>query len=277
MLNDTIRTRRNTLIVFFALTFAFSWGLAALLVLFPSQIEALFGQPSAAHPLFILAVAGPTIVATVLTFTHEGVSGLRRLYAQMTHWRFGFHWYALLLIGIPLGCYLISQAAGPQPKFDLSTPALLLAFLLLNLILGPLGEELGWRGYALPRLLERFNPLTASLILGALWGAWHLPAFFVSGLPQASLAIPVFLFGTLCLTILATWIFLHTGGSVPSIVLLHWMINCGQDVFGTSQLPFTLSIAVAAALVVVFDRRLGWLRNSHAPGADLALVSTETI
>ncbi|HEU5100824.1 MAG TPA: type II CAAX endopeptidase family protein [Roseiflexaceae bacterium] len=276
MSNTTVRNRGNT-VAFFALTFAFSWGLAALLVLFPSQIEALFGKPSAAHPLFILAVAGPTIVATAQTFAHEGAAGLRSLYARMARWRFGLHWYALLLIGIPLIAYLVSQIAGPQLKFDLSTPGLLAAFLLLNLILGPLGEELGWRGYALPRLLQRFNPLTASLIVGALWAVWHLPAFFVSGLPQASLAIPAFLFGTLCLSILATWIFLHTGGSVLSTVLFHWTVNCAQDLFGAPQLPFTLALALAAALVLLFDRRLGWFGNGPAQGADQPLVATEVI
>jgi membrane protease YdiL (CAAX protease family) len=88
----------------------------------------------------------------------------------------------------------------------------------------------------------------------------------VAGLPQTSLGIPVFLFGALCLSILATWIYLRTGGSVPSVMLFHYMVNISPDVFGARQLPFTLAVAIATALVLAFDRRLGWFRRDGTPG-----------
>jgi membrane protease YdiL (CAAX protease family) len=143
----------------------------------------------------------------------------------------------------------------------------LLGFLVGQLILGPLGEELGWRGYALPRLLQRFSPLAASLILGVIWGVWHLPSFFVSSLVQSSLAIPVFLFGALCMSILATWLYLHTGGSVLITVLFHLAFNASLSAFGASFAGLTTAMAACALLAVVLDGRLGWLRPVAAPAA----------
>jgi uncharacterized protein len=151
-----------------------------------------------------------------------------------------------------------AQVVGPEVVYDLSTPTLLLVALVNLLVSGPLGEELGWRGFALPRLLKRFNPFMASLILGSLWGIWHLPSFFLSGLPQSGLAIAIFLLGGLCLSILATWLFHHTGQSVLSIVLFHYMVNFSLSVLGAPLAAFTLVLVVAAGLVVALDRRLNW-------------------
>lgn len=263
MVTNTIRKRRDSLIAFFVLTFGITWGLAALLVLFPGVFEAFFGALSAASPVFILAVAAPTIAASVLTFARGGWKGLRTLYAKFAQWRFGMQWYAVLLAGIPLVNYLVSRMMGAKPTHVLGTLGSVLGFLLLNLVLGPLGEELGWRGFALPRLLERFSPLVASLALGLIWGVWHLPAFFLAGLPQSNLAIPLFLIKTLLLAILATWIFIHTKGSVLSMVLFHWIVNMSLDIFGAPELPLTLAFAGIAGLVIVFDQQVGWLRRDE--------------
>ena len=93
------------------------------------------------------------------------------------------------------------------------------------------GEELGWRGYALPKLLEKRSPLIASLIIGALWGAWHLPTFFISGTPQFRQPIVAFLVLTTAYSILLSWLFLHTGGSVLLATLFHGAINIFQGFF----------------------------------------------
>jgi membrane protease YdiL (CAAX protease family) len=258
------KRERSLLVAFFVLTFAITWGLALLIVLFPGPLTALFGPVSAANPLFILAVAGPTVAATILTAMRAGRTGLRALYSGLTRWRFGIGWYAAILAGIPLIAFAVSQVAGAERKANLGTPALLVAFLLNQLILGPLGEELGWRGFALPRLLKRFSPLVASLILGVIWGVWHLPAFFVSGLPQTSLALPVFLLNVLFLSILATWIYRGTGGSVLSVALFHFAVNCAIDAFGAPLLPFMLAMAVAATLVVTLDSGADWFQHESS-------------
>jgi membrane protease YdiL (CAAX protease family) len=94
-----------------------------------------------------------------------------------------------------------------------------------------IGEELGWRGYALPRLLAERSALTASLILGALWGAWHLPTFFVPGAPQYGLPFSAFVFLTMAYSVLIGWVYVHTEGSVLVATLLHGAINLSQGFF----------------------------------------------
>jgi membrane protease YdiL (CAAX protease family) len=275
VLHTAVRKQGDFLVAFFVLTFAITWGLGAFVMLLPNLSEALFGKLSAASPVFILAVAGPTIAASILTFVRDGWSGLRSLYAHWTKWGFGLQWYALLFIAIPLINYLISRVAGHGPVPNLNTLPSLLGFLILQFILGPLGEELGWHGFAFPRLLKRYNPLTASLIFGIIWGVWHLPAFFLSGLPQSDLGIPVFLVRATFLAILAAWIFLRTGRNVPSMVLFHFMINVSLDMFGVPQLPLMVVTMVAAVLVIVLDRRVGWFSKDVTEDvwAGSALVS----
>jgi membrane protease YdiL (CAAX protease family) len=267
MSNETTSKREGGLIAFFLLTYLITWGLAAFLFLLPGPFEALFGKMSMSSPVFVVAVAAPTISATILTYMRNRWPGLRNLYSRLARWRFGLQWYALVLIGIPIIGYLVGRLSGGRPSADLNTPLLVLSFLISQLILGPLGEELGWRGFALPRLLQRFSPLLASLILGAIWGVWHLPSFFVSTLVQSSLAIPVFLFGALCMSILSTWFYLHTGGSVLITVLFHLAFNASLNALGASFTWFTLALAVCALLVALLDRRLGWLRPAAVPAA----------
>ncbi len=267
-----MKKRNDALLAFFGLTFAITWGLALVLVLFPVTIKALFGAVSVSNPLFIVAVAGPTIAATILTLTREGWAGLRGLYSRLVQWRFGLQWYALVLLGIPLSMFAISRISSVIINYDLSTPTLMMLHLLNELILGPMGEELGWRGFALPRMLERYNPLLAAVLLGSIWGAWHLPSFFLSGLPQSQLAIPTFLLGALCLSIVSTWLFLHTGRSVLATVLFHFAINASMNVFGVAFSAFTIAAACVALLVVVLDRNINWF----APGQPRARLNVQT-
>lgn len=263
----TIRIKDHQTVVFCLLTFAITWGLGACAIFFPVRFRALFGELTGFHPLYILAVAAPTIAATLLTLAWEGWSGLRGLYASLTRWRFGFQWYVFAMVVIPVLGWLTSRVAGADPKYDLSTPTLVAAA-LLNLLIGPLGEELGWRGYALPRLLRRFNPCAASLILGAIWGLWHLPSFFVSSQVQADLSLPIFLVGALCLSIIATWLFQYTGGSVLITVLLHYAVNFSLSVLGAPFPAFTLVLLVLAISALALDKDFGWFRKALSrPGS----------
>jgi hypothetical protein len=257
----SIRIRDHQTVVFCLLTFAITWGLGACAIFFPEPFQSFFGEMIGFHPLYILAVAAPTLAAIMLTLAWEGWTGLKGLWASLTRWRFGLQWYAFALVVIPALGWLTSRVAGADPKYDLSTPTLVAAA-LLNLLIGPLGEELGWRGYALPRLLRRFNPCAASLILGVIWGLWHLPSFFLSSLVQADLSLPIFLVGALCLSIIATWLFQHTGASVLITVLLHYTVNFSLSVLGAPFPAFTLVLLVLATGVLVLDRDFGWFRRT---------------
>ena len=99
------------------------------------------------------------------------------------------------------------------------------------LILLVVGEELGWRGYALPKLVETRSPLAASLIIGVVWWLWHLPTFFIAGTPQFNQPVVAFLVMTTAYSILLTWVVLHARGSVLIATLFHGAINICQGFF----------------------------------------------
>jgi membrane protease YdiL (CAAX protease family) len=250
--------KQHQLAAFFIITFTITWGIGAFAIFLPEQFRKLLGELSDTHPLYFIAVAAPTISATILALASEGRHGLYDLYKRLVRWRFGIQWYALVLVCLPVLGWLITRVTGSYPLKDVSTTALLLMLLLNLLITGPLGEELGWRGYALPRLLMRFSPFKASLILGILWGIWHLPSFYVSAMVQARLSLPLFLLNALCLSFLASWLFMNTGGSALITVLLHYMANFCFSVLGVPLPAFTLLMLAAVVLVVALDKRVSW-------------------
>ena len=140
-----------------------------------------------------------------------------------------------------------SEKIQSTNRFIVST--LIILFVLV------VGEELGWRGYALPLLLEKRSPLTASVILGVVWGLWHLPTFLVPGTPQYGLPLTAFVLLTIEYSILMTWVFLHTLGSVLIATLFHGAINLSQGLFlggmdGASRY-WLLSIVYGVAALIV--------------------------
>jgi membrane protease YdiL (CAAX protease family) len=143
-----------------------------------------------------------------------------------------------------------------------------LDFIIFVLVLG---EELGWRGYALPLLLDKRSAVMASLILGVLWGLWHLPTFLVPGTPQYGLPLSAFVLLTVEYSILMTWVYLHTKGSVLIATLFHGAINLSQGLFlggidGASRY-WLLSIVYGAAALVVAVFALG-LKSWRKPARD---------
>jgi membrane protease YdiL (CAAX protease family) len=155
---------------------------------------------------------------------------------------------------------------GGQGSFELGGLSVL-NFVVFVLIVG---EELGWRGYALPKLLAERSVLAASLILGALWGAWHLPTFFVPGAPQYGLPFSAFVLLTMAYSVLFTWVYLHTRGSVLIAALLHGAINLSQGFFLGGVDParvYWLLAAVygVAALALVAAAGPNLYRKTRAP------------
>jgi uncharacterized protein len=148
--------------------------------------------------------------------------------------------------------------AGANPVIVLTSPAIAVPILLNLFYTGPLCEELGWRGFALPRLLKQFNPLIASLILGLFWGVWQLPSFYISSVVQSTHSLPAFLFFGVVTSILMTWIFQHTGGSVLAAILFHYMVNLSLSIIGAPLVAFGLALMALASLVVILDKKTRW-------------------
>ena len=200
--------RRHQLTSFFTLTFLLTW--TAFLPWYASYAEGI--------PWFTF---GPFAAALVLSALIGGWSAVRSLLAKIVHWRVGIVWY-LVALGLPLAIQLASILVNPL--FGSPAPAwanippiseIIPMVLLFAVFSGPLGEEPGWRGFALPRLLSRYPALTASLVLGVFWATWHIPLFLVDDLSfygaiNAILAAVVF-----------TWLYQNTGGSVLLPILMH--------------------------------------------------------
>jgi len=269
--------KRPGLLPFFLLTFGYTWGLGALLVLFPKQIGPLIGPISLDNPVVMTAVYSPSAVA-VLVSLYYGRASLADLFARLLRFKIGLFWYVAPVVGIWAICfaagYLSTAIYGTKPPVFPAIaqwPSLLWLGLTAFLVdPGPLGEELGWRGFALPRLLERFNGLTAALVLGVVWGIWHLPAFFLSGMPQSQISFPAFMVSIVAASVIITYVVNRAGGSVLPAILIHWSDNR----FADSTVPTAYATALMYVLgalfcVLVGGRELGREISSPAPRSDM--------
>ncbi len=239
------------------MAYGFSWILSIPIVLaeWGSLPHALFGLLFSIKPF-----VGPLLAAYIMTRVTEGKEGWRRMLHSIVQWRESWVWYTFSLLVIPafflLGIAVLPGALASFKGITARFPIeYLINFVLIFIFGGPLGEEPGWRGFALPRMQARFGALKASLLLGVLWTFWHLPDFLTSaqhGGPAAGLRpfyanLPIFFAMVMCLTFIFTWVSNHAHGSVFMAVLLHASIN-------------TLSIALPLFPVpVVLDSELGML------------------
>lgn len=245
--------RQRDLIPFVALTFLIAWGILGLYLLAVEPMTRLFGRLTGAHPLFYLAVYAPAIAALAVVHRRHGVDGLRRFLSRLLWWRASLAWYAFLVIVVPLVFYLsalFKEGAWPT-LFPFDSPAAYLVALLLMAIKGPL-EELGWRGMALPLLQRSMAPIWASLVVGVIWAAWHLPAFLLSGTPQSGWSLLPFLVGTVALSVIVTPLFNGSRGSLLLPAIFHLQLI--NPLWPDAQ-PYDTWGFVAVAVVVVWLNR----------------------
>ena len=263
--------------IFYLLAFSLSWVIeipqaAAARGLIHFQLPGAIGFVSPLAPM----------LAAMLMSAREGrMPEFRNLLGRLLKWRVAPCWYAAVLVGFPaLGLAavgLASAVTGRMPDFSANyihdvfpqfprnlSPWLLFPPFLLYSIVTSVPEEVGWRGFALPRLQERWGAAYASLVVGALWGLWHLPLFFDPRAVQSGISFPLFLAGTLSTSILFTWVYNGTGGSLLLVSVLHSSFNA-TDVFlpmlpqvtgSTMQLWLYLAAITAVVIIFVLARRL---------------------
>lgn len=257
--------RTKPLLTFFVLVFAWIWIIAAFVFLFPEQVSAVFGPMSGSNPLFLLAVWGPNVVALILTAAWNGKQGIVDLLKKYTIWRVDFRWYVLIMLGLPAVGLAAALLAGTFStslvgNWNSGSFPRLLALLFSLIITGALGEEIGWRGFALPRLLQKWSPLVSSLILGALWGLWHLPGFLASGTPQSGLSLPAFILGAIALSVIVTWIYLHSRGSLLLAALVHFMANFALNGLGAPLTMYSLLLSLLILILITSQARVWFAR-----------------
>ncbi len=216
--------RNHQLLSFFSITYFIAYvSLFGYILLNP-------GQPMEAwSPVWFLNVFSPTIGAVLVAWVNGGAAEVKHLLAGFTIWKVGIRWYlaaAFMLLG-PLAIALVYIALGNPPNGLQPgvTMTILLGTVFVQLFSGPLSEEAGWRGFALPRLEARYNALVSSLILGVLWTFWHLPLFFLVGAAQRGIPFPIYLVLIATLTIYLTWLYNNTHGSLLITTLAHASFN----------------------------------------------------
>lgn len=241
--------RRSPILSFFVLVFATEWLL--VLTLGPRM-----------SPLVALLVGSwlPNIAGLLVTAIADGEAGLRNSLGKFAVRRTHLRWYAIATMGpvavafLASALYVLAGNAAP-PVVPLS---MMLPLLVFNAILGPMGEELGWRGTALPRLQVRWGVLTSSLVLGALWGLYHLPAFYMPGLPRQSVPPLAFMAGAVGFSVFISWLFNRTGQSLLVASLSHLAFNMTGSATGLYEAPTLFGLTagvwlVLAAAIIVFD------------------------
>jgi membrane protease YdiL (CAAX protease family) len=250
------------LLPYLLITFGVAWGLLGLYLVFPEQATARFGELSANHPGFILAVWSPAFAAFAIVAYCGGLRGLRAFLSRLFLWRCPSAWYAYLFIGFPLVFFVGSAIKGNlfADPFPFDSIAAMLGTMAFMLILGPM-EEFGWRGVALPLLQRRFAPLWAGLVLGLVWGTWHLPAFFLSGTPQSAWGVMPFFVGSVCLSVILTPLFNASGGSILLAVIYHFQAN--NPLWPDAQ-PYDTYVLVAVAVIVVWLNRRSMFTRGYA-------------
>lgn len=265
----------NRLVGFFLLAYAFSWvfwipqALDASGVAIPDGLARFLSSPL--NP----AAFGPLVAALVLSFADGGWKAMGALLKRGVDFRFRKVWLIAIVV-VPLvvfaGGILLAAAVGATPLDTsvLSNPAYaLVAIVVILLTAGPLQEEFGWRGYALPRLQGRFSALAASVVLGVLWWLWHLPLAFIPGRFMASgLGLFLALAPELILaSVLFTWIYNNTGGSVLAALLFHtfmnWSIWLVLPTMQTNLAIIGFTVLLLAVAVVAVVARWGAARLSR--------------
>ena len=286
---------RHPLVFFFLLSFVFTWGYFGLFWVLQLPAD-----------LLLLGAAGPTVSAFLILAVTSGKPGVLRLLRSYVHWRVGVRWYLVTLVGIQALMFLafvvvpgnLADFVAPDRSF---VPLWLSSFVVVLFLPpgGPVLEEGGFRGFALPRLQHLYGPLVGTLILGALWGLWHLPFFFgpvASTGPDAtfisvSITLVLFTIGLTGLSVIMTWVLNNCGGSVLMAILAHAAFDLVQP-FGAlfpSTTPYydnpvhiqgmgiAIVFSIAALIIIVLTRgRLGYdnyLQEQAGGEPDLATAS----
>lgn len=261
---------------FFVLTLALSWSI------WIPAISLLSGNTSTA--VVMVGSFGPAVAGVLLTKA-QGRS-LRAWVSEMAKFRIGARWW-LVALGFPVAVAAVSAVAFAA-EFGRLDPSLLpnrVATWLFGLVfvslVGGGNEEPGWRGYALPHLQRDYGALTASLVIGAVWAVWHLPLYYLPGGMYAGKSFALYVPFVLAFSVILTWLYNGSGGSVPAAILLHAGINSASALIPAPpeavsvlsrtwhmQLQVAIVAAVAVALVLYYGPETLSARGKRTPDED---------
>lgn len=247
------------LLAYFLLTILLTWSVwfAAAGLAAPGN-TGFFG---ARGPVFLLGVFAPGLVALALTALAEGRSGVIRLLERIGRWQVGARWYVLAigyLAAIKLAAALVHRVVtGEWPPFG-DTPVVLIVAGIAVSTWAQAGEEVGWRGYALPRLAKHLGLGGASLVLGAIWAVWHIPLFVLPASGSTGQSFLVYLLHVMALSVVLAFLYWKTDGSLLLVMLLHAAVNNTTGIVPAAVGGTITPIAFGGSLVAWATVALSW-------------------
>ena len=244
--------------LFFILAYATAW--AFFLTAGATDI------PELRSALFLVGAFMPALVALWLTAQTEGRAAAGALLRRVVAWRVDWRLY-LLAAGYPaaikLAVALVHRlAVGTWPRFD-GPQWYLIILAIFAATPSKAGEEIGWRGYALPRLASRLGLRWSSVLLGAIWACWHLPQFFISGNDTSAQSFPVFLLEVTALSVVLAWLHARANGSVLLPMLLHSAVNESKDIVPSVVRGATTPLALSSSLVAWLTVLVLWMGAAY--------------
>lgn len=256
---ESKHAKRFELLSFYILTFALMTAGAAVSHFFNLSI---FSPKNLSIPAFLLwfvMVFSPSISAVIITGINYGKKGLKELFSGFLMAKVSWVWYlaaVVLLLG-PIGIILLLNLFKGVPLTGAGiTASTLFTVFFYNFFSGPAAEEMGWRGFVLPRMLKRYSAITATLMQGVIWVAWHVPLAFVPDSSQVTAFWPVYATLILVINIILNWLWVNTKGSLLITVLAHFCFNFGSVLaLGllnmTSSMTYNIIGAVLGTLYLV--------------------------
>jgi len=247
----------SAVLPFFIVTYLVSWTFFAAAGYALSRLPSSAGAPLAGL-LFLLGAIMPSVVAVGLTARKEGRTGVRILLAGLRKWSVGARWYLFALsymIAVKLAAAFLNRLTlGEWPRFG-QLPWYLMVVAIAFSTPVQAGEEIGWRGYALPRLANQLGLARGSIVLGVTWACWHLPFFFIPGSDNFGQSFPLYLAAVTAISVAMAWVYWRTNGSLLLTMLMHAAINNTAGIVtpatSTSATnPFYLNAPLVTWLVV---------------------------
>jgi membrane protease YdiL (CAAX protease family) len=258
--------KRNSLAAYFSLAILLSWSIYIPLVF----VRQGWTQADLPYSLHYFASFGPMLAAIVMTALTGGRVGLRELWSRITRWRVAWPYAAFALLS-PVVLFLLAAVAmrlvqGEWPDLRLLgqanyLPYLGWAVLPIWIITFGFGEEIGWRGFALPRLQAKFGVSKATLILALLWFLWHVPSFFYheTYIGMGWILVPGMLVGVLFGAVLFTWLYNGSSGSILMVALWHGLFDLlTASAAGRDFIPIVTSVGVIAWGLFVANTHRRW-------------------
>jgi len=256
----TGRSGVGALMGFFALTYALAWACWIAAAAVSGAAASLLSMLRT--PLFYLGTFAPSLVALWLTTRADGSAGRQALIDRIFLPGVRMRWYvfaAIYLVAVKLAVALLHRAAtGAWPRFG-ETPWYLMAAAIVISTPFQAGEEIGWRGYALPRLAARFGLGLASVLLGLIWACWHLPLFFIPGTDTTGQSFPLYLLQVTALSVALGWLYGHTQGSLLPVMLMHSAVNNTKDIVPSAVSGADNALAMSTSFVAWLTVILLWI------------------